>query len=98
LTIHPAGLKMEAPVARWAGTPRFPHQRGFMHPRLRTSYSLLSVIVFCFAANIHSQSPPPVSFQAAVDYPVGLIPAAGTWTHFADRSTPLQMAGGSVGW
>jgi FG-GAP repeat protein len=47
-----------------------------MHPRFHRSYPLISVIVHCFAARALSQSAPPESFQAAVNYEAG----AGSWS------------------
>jgi hypothetical protein len=36
----------------------------------------VSAIVFCFTTNALSQTPPPVSFQAMVNYPVGPSPSS----------------------
>ena len=49
----------------------YPLFEGFMRPRARATHSFVFLIICCLVATTFAQTPPPVSFGPAVNYPVG---------------------------
>jgi hypothetical protein len=52
----------------------YPLFEGFMRPRAGATHSFVFLTICCLVATTFAQTPPPVSFGPAVNYPVGTGP------------------------